>query len=618
MNALLNALFVSGKMRARESKLRFLLLLIGFIYFAPVEAQTIYDANGGRLCFLAARKTHKVGTDGSAAGNVTLYTNVITIGGQAIDCIVRTVTLSNCTFTLPSGATAGTIPFDYSAPTAGSTLSGNNDSFFAPTMKFTAAGYVEFKFEFILGGSYNNTTNTGTSVSLQNIYVNSYDIDGSSSSYQFTEFGGFIQSTLGTGANINTTFNSSSYLTKFQSTVTTNQVNITGDAHRIRVKYEYLSYFTISLGQTGSGAAYYFLDFGPGATWSGSTSTTTVVSLDLDTDSAGFNHNKTRINSDQRMTRGATNITNSTNAITSVIISYDSSLIKDGNNEAFIIKKGSATDTFKLKFTSGGTQNFTHNSLSFTCTKSFLSGGISKMEFSKNGGGTFTTSEIEGFIDSLHYHNRTNSNGLRTFSCSIRESVYTSNVADFNLTIDNTTLPVELLYLQAKAADNHHVEISWATATEIDNSHFVVERLSNATNTWESIGQLNGFGNSQHVIHYSFIDNDATDINPLYRLVQYDFNGKSEIFGPVQPERKKNNTFKISPNPFNETIELNGNLNQFSKIEIMDNLGNVIIEVEIPRNSNQYMLNLSELKSGFYFLKGYSADQITIKKIQKI
>lgn len=53
---------------------------------------------------MAANKVHKVGTNGSAVGNITLYTNVITIGGQQIDCIVTSVSLTGGTFTLPGKA----------------------------------------------------------------------------------------------------------------------------------------------------------------------------------------------------------------------------------------------------------------------------------------------------------------------------------------------------------------------------------------------------------------------------------------------------------------------------------------------------------------------------------
>ena len=157
-------------------------------------AQT-FNANFAALNFFAANKVHKVGANGTAAGNVTLYTNVITIGSQQIDCIIRTVSLTNATFTLPGSPGAGTIPFDYSAAT-GTGMTGNEDKYFSPTFEFTAAGgSCTFRFEFILGGSYNNTTNTGTIVNLQNVYLNTYDLDGNggATSNQFNEFNNFCR-----------------------------------------------------------------------------------------------------------------------------------------------------------------------------------------------------------------------------------------------------------------------------------------------------------------------------------------------------------------------------------------------------------------------------------------
>ena len=170
-------------------------LLSGFF---TVSAQAVFNANNGNINFLAANKVHKVGTNGSSVGNVTLYTNVITIGGQRIDCIVRTIGLTNGSFTLPQSPAANTIPFDYSSPT-GSGLSANLDRFFSPMLTFNnGGGSAKFKFEFILGNSYNNTTNKGNPVIIQNITLNTYDIDGNggATSNQYNEFGGFSSVTL--------------------------------------------------------------------------------------------------------------------------------------------------------------------------------------------------------------------------------------------------------------------------------------------------------------------------------------------------------------------------------------------------------------------------------------
>jgi hypothetical protein len=598
----------------------FLFLGTFFSNIQSITAQAIYDANGQPISFLNARKVHKVGTDGSGVGNITLYTNVITISGQPIDCIIKTVSLNNCTFALPTGAAGGTIPFDYSAPSA-TFLSGNNDSFFSPMMNFSSSGYVEFQMEFILGNSYNNSTNTGTPVILQNAFANSYDIDGGGgSSYQFSEFGGFIQSTLGTGGNISTAYNSSSGLTKFQSTSTANQTQITGDAHRVKVKYAFLSKFTFTLGQTGSGVAYYFVDLGPGKNWSATPTTYDVIALDLSTDSAGQNYGPYYCTGNKKLTEGGTNISNSANAISQLIISYDSSKILNGNNESFIIMKNGGRDTVKLKFTANGTQNFTFNSNNFTITKSFVVGGISKLTFTKNGGGTFTTAVIEALLDSIYYNNLIGSTGIRTFEVSIQEGAYTSNLAQYIMHVDCAALPVELVHFTALAT-NHVVELTWATASELNNSHFEVLRSFDGKN-WENIGFVAGNGTTQQYKLYQFTDNNSSNEN-YYQLKQVDFNGQYE-FSPIRMVKRSNTKNKIAvyPNPSAGLVNITftDDDQPFSKISVVDITGKIMVSQEYDPNKHNptnTQIDLSMLKDGLYWIYISLMDQTQVFKINK-
>jgi hypothetical protein len=60
-------------------------------------------------------------------------------------------------------------------------------------------------------------------------------------------------------------------------------------------------------------------------------------------------------------------------------------------------------------------------------------------------------------------------------------------------------LPVELLYFESQLAAKHNVILNWATVSEINNSHFEIERSYNGR-TFERVGEVNGNGNSQHQI----------------------------------------------------------------------------------------------------------------------
>jgi hypothetical protein len=87
-------------------------------------------------------------------------------------------------------------------------------------------------------------------------------------------------------------------------------------------------------------------------------------------------------------------------------------------------------------------------------------------------------------------------------------------------------LPIELLEFSATPNGNQ-VDVTWTTASEINNERFEVERSSNAQ-SFTKIATLAGAGNSNTLLNYT-----ATDLQPLngvsyYRLKQIDYNGSFE------------------------------------------------------------------------------------------
>ena len=90
-------------------------------------------------------------------------------------------------------------------------------------------------------------------------------------------------------------------------------------------------------------------------------------------------------------------------------------------------------------------------------------------------------------------------------------------------------LPLEFVSFDARAAAMHTANLQWATASEINNSHFEIERSYNGR-TFEMIGQVAGKGKSHQQMEYNYIDNGIHPSNNIayYRLKQVDFNGTSE------------------------------------------------------------------------------------------
>jgi len=95
------------------------------------------------------------------------------------------------------------------------------------------------------------------------------------------------------------------------------------------------------------------------------------------------------------------------------------------------------------------------------------------------------------------------------------------------VTIDPCPLNVELISFYGLPSGDHN-EILWTTLTEINNSHFILERSIDGQN-WEPIYYRPGSGTSSEELRYEFDDFTYNSELSYYRLVQYDFNGLSTI-----------------------------------------------------------------------------------------
>lgn len=113
---------------------------------------------------------------------------------------------------------------------------------------------------------------------------------------------------------------------------------------------------------------------------------------------------------------------------------------------------------------------------------------------------------------------------------------------------DLTTLPITLTSFNA-FENNRDVDITWSTATEQNNEHFIVERSEDARN-YQEIARVDGAGNSQHRIDYSIVDPSPSVGWHYYRLTQVDYNGQYEVFdGQVVPVYIRGAPEIVFPNP---------------------------------------------------------------------
>ena len=187
-----------------------------------------------------------------------------------------------------------------------------------------------------------------------------------------------------------------------------------------------------------------------------------------------------------------------------------------------------------------------------------------------------------------------------------------------NVTGGCVLLPVELLSFNALQKDDI-IELTWATASELNNDFYTIERSEDGIN-FNEIEKIDGAGMSANVLFYS-----TKDINPLnglsyYRLKQTDFSGRNTYSKIVSVEYKNTNDleFEIVPNPSIDNVISNIVLNTIPKgevtIEITNIQGEMLYEVTKNPESNKIEIP-NHFSKGIYYVKVVHSDFIQTKRM---
>ncbi len=175
-------------------------------------------------------------------------------------------------------------------------------------------------------------------------------------------------------------------------------------------------------------------------------------------------------------------------------------------------------------------------------------------------------------------------------------------------------LPVKYLSFNAIAADKV-INLKWVTVSEINNSHFEVERsFTNADFTTIAI-VLDGFTTSDNNKSYQHKDNaEAIKNKPVvyYRLKQVDLDGKvnySNVIA-VRMETKAGVVMQVSPNPFTKDLVLrfNSTTAGVADIRLMNIAGQPVItkRASAGKGINNIMVEgLNRLVPGIYMVQLY-------------
>lgn len=188
-------------------------------------------------------------------------------------------------------------------------------------------------------------------------------------------------------------------------------------------------------------------------------------------------------------------------------------------------------------------------------------------------------------------------------------------------------LPVDLVYFKGQSIDDEFVNLTWGTASELENDRFELERSYDAL-FWEKIATVKGRGNSIAFTRYSHADHDAfNEEHPViyYRLKQIDWSGDINTFndyvviGGNGQDGLNAKGLHILPNvvttgPLSYTLKgLAGSLN----VRVSNAQGIIVHEEVITPSDELYQGQIfltQDLIKGFYWLEISGADQTMTDK----
>ncbi len=185
--------------------------------------------------------------------------------------------------------------------------------------------------------------------------------------------------------------------------------------------------------------------------------------------------------------------------------------------------------------------------------------------------------------------------------------------ASYKTSFTGGVLPVELVRFSGSYEDDK-VSLSWATASELNNEGFDVQRSASGIE-WNSIGFVSGQGTTFDTQEYSFEDLKPESELSYYRLKQVDFDGIYEfskvlsIKTDVIYEEPKLFPNPITDNKINLHLELL--LEENIQIIITDQSGKRIRRSDYLgfKGTNILALPTSDLPTGAYFVQLISKHQ---------
>jgi predicted outer membrane repeat protein len=291
-------------------------------------------------------------------------------------------------------------------------------------------------------------------------------------------------------------------------------------------------------------------------------------------------------------------------------------------NQFYLNSSSSSNVTLNYSCYSNSTNDIYISNGTVTATNNNIT---SDPQFVDAGNGDYRVLGISQCIDAGLSDYNTELTDIRGLPRKLNKTTGAEGIIDmgaYEFKVNTDPLPVELTSFTASLSEGK-VTLNWQTATEINNYGFEVQRSGvssrlsavsgQRSDDWEKIGFVEGHGNNNSIIDYSFIDDNLKSDKYFYRLKQIDNDGSFSYSETVNVEIGELPTiFELSqnyPNPFNPSTRIKfaipvSTSNSLVTLIVYDVMGSevtTLVNEQKPAGEYEVVFNGSELSSGVYF-----------------
>lgn len=226
---------------------------------------------------------------------------------------------------------------------------------------------------------------------------------------------------------------------------------------------------------------------------------------------------------------------------------------------------------------------------------------------------TATKNDVTSFVIKYGTITTNASNSTRQFSLYMKGFSYPPS-----------TLPVNLTSFSA-SLNNTKVDLKWTTASEVNVSHFIVEKSTDGTN-YTDAGMVFSYGSAFETAKYTLSDDIANTQSKViyYRLRSVDIDGKSQLSATriIRIDSKESNSITILtyPNPVSNELRITVPANWQNKkavYELFNANGQIAKRTETANSSQTESINVTSLAPGFYIVRVSCEGQVAQQKIVK-